>query len=143
LISIYKPSIMSMPPEIYNMVLNDYLTIYDNKNINKHIESIRQKKIKSSIYKINKLLYKYIINQRHDMDIEEYYIPKLLYKKYYPLSLRKSFILLVIKKNNLIRYNEIINVFNIYNNNPKNKLVITFNKIIDLLSNNELFDIGW
>jgi len=134
---------MSMPPEIYNMVLNDYLTIYDNKNINKHIESIRQKKIKSSIYKINKLLYKYIINQRHDMDIEEYYIPKLLYKKYYPLSLRKSFILLVIKKNNLIRYNEIINVFNIYNNNPKNKLVITFNKIIDLLSNNELFDIGW
>jgi hypothetical protein len=132
-----------MPAEIYNVILEDYLTIYDNKNINKYIECKRKQKIKKSSNKINKLIYKYILNMRIDMNQEQYYYSKRFYKLYYPMNLREKFILLSIKKIKSNNYAKIVKIYKNYKNNQKNKLVFTFNKIIDLLSDQELYYIGW
>lgn len=133
-----------LPDDIINIILLDYLSIHDNKNISRSIECKRQKIIKLSITKINKVLFKYIIIRRFDIEYyDDYAIPKYYWKYYYPLCERKFFIKLVMKQINLNRSNEINIIYNYYLKNPKNNLTITFNKIIDLLTDNELFIIGW
>ena len=134
---------MNIPIDIYNDIISNYLTIYDNKNINKYIENIRQKKIKTSIRKIKKLVCKHLLQRRIDSDINEYYISKIFYKKYYPLNERKFYISLIMQKTNLERHVELMNIIKKYNDDPKNKLSVAFNQIIDLLTDDELFDIGW
>jgi hypothetical protein len=74
---------------------------------------------------------------------DSYYIPKKYWKLYYPLCERKYFLILVNKQTNLHNNDEIKNIYNKYLKNPKNNLTLTFNKIIDLLYENELFNIGW
>lgn len=133
-----------LPDEIINIILLNYLSIYDNKNINQFIEYKRQKIIKLSIIKINKIIFKYIIIRRFDIEyFDDYAIPKYYWKYYYPLCERKLFIKLVMKQKNLNQSSEINIIYNYYLKNPKNNLTITFNKIIDLLTEIELFNIGW
>jgi len=150
----------NLPSEIENNIILKYLTIYDNKYINKAIENERTKKIQISIVKINKLLCKYMLKRKHDIDYaeNEYYIQKKFWKLYYPLIHRKQFLkktILVLKQylknlNNINkdRYSFIISIYQQYvecelTRSHKNMLVITFNKIIELLTDNELFHIGW
>ena len=91
-----------LPDEIINIILLNYLSIYDNKNINQFIEYKRQKIIKLSIIKINKIIFKYIIIRRFDIEyFDDYAIPKYYWKYYYPLCERKLFIKLVMKQKNL------------------------------------------
>lgn len=144
-----------LPNEIVNYIIVKYLTIYNNKYINKAIENERTNKIQISLVKINKLLCKYMLKKRHDIDYaeNEYYIPKKFWKLYYPLIHRKLFLKNTIKRlkeylknpNNINnnRYNEIISIYQQYILTYQNQLVFTFNKIIDLLTNAELFLIGW
>jgi len=134
---------MQIPAEMYNIILEDYLTIHENKYINKYIEDKRKIKIKKSIKKIKKLISNYIHNYKIDMNQEDYYLSKRFYKLYYPINLREKFILLSIKKISNGNNAKIVEIYNDYKNNKKNKLVLTFNKIIDLLSNEELAFIGW
>ena len=47
------------------------------------------------------------------------------------------------QKTNLERHVELMNIIKKYNDDPKNKLSVAFNQIIDLLTDDELFDIGW
>ena len=135
----------NLPNELVNNIILDYLTIYDNKNIDINIENKRKILINSSITKINKLFNPYMIKRRYDINYYEdsYYIPHLYWKLYYPLSERKYFLELVIKQSNLHNKELVISIYKRYLKNPKNNLTITFNKIIDLLYNNELFNIGW
>ena len=112
-------------------------------NINKYIENIRRKKIKFSAKKIKNIVYKYLRQRQYDSNVEVYYTPKIYYKKYYPLCHRKFYISLTSQKKNLERYVDIIKIIINYENNPKNILTTTFNTIIDLLTDDELVDIGW
>lgn len=141
--SIY--TIMNIPSEICDKILYNYLTIYDNKNINHDVENFRKIKIKKSINKINKLIYNYILSVRENMSTDHYETPKKYFKKYYPLCIRKKWIIVAMKKVNLVNNNEVKNLFDMYNNDTTNKisLVDTFNKIIDLINNDELNYIGW
>jgi hypothetical protein len=136
---------MDIPSEICDNILSNYLTIYENKNINRNVENFRRNKIKKSINKINKLIYNHIVSLRKDMDIEYYDLPKYYYKKYYPMCERKGMIILAMNKVNLVNHNEVKKIFDIYNNDITNKisLVDTFNKIIDLINIDELNYIGW
>lgn len=136
---------MDIPSEICDNILSNYLTIYENKNINHNVENFRKNKIKESINKINKLIYNHIVALRKDIDVEYYDLPKNYYKKYYPMCERKGMIILAMKKVNLVNHDEVKRLFDIYNNDTTNKisLVDTFNKIIDLISIDELNYIGW
>lgn len=135
----------NLPNELVNNIILDYLTIYDNKSININIENKRKTLINLSIIKITHLFSHYMIKKRYDIDYYEdsYYIPKKYWKQYYPLCERKDFLKLVNKQTNLYNNEQIQNIYNEYLKNPKNNLTITFNKIIDLLYDNELFNIGW
>lgn len=135
----------NLPNELVNNIILEYLTVYDNKGINKDIENERKYIIKNSIIKINHLIYPYMKKRRYDINYYEdsYYIPKKYWKLYYPLSERKYFLKLVIKQNNLLNKIQIIDLYHKYLKNPKNNLTFVFNKIIDLLNDNELFNIGW
>lgn len=136
---------MDIPSEICDNILSNYLTIYENKNINRNIENFRRNKIKKSINKINKLIYNHIVSLRKDMEVEQYDLSKHYYKKYYPMCERKNWIILAMNKVNLVNHIEVKKLFDIYNNDTTNKvsLVDTFNKVIDLISIDELAYIGW
>jgi hypothetical protein len=139
------PLINILPNELINNILLEYITIYDNKGINENIENKRRNIINISINKINKFLCKYIIKRRYEINYYEdsYYIPKKYWKQYYPLRERKYFLKLTNDQKNLRNYDQIHKLYNLYLNNPKNNLTITFNNIIDLLYDDELFNIGW
>ena len=134
-----------LPNEIVNNIILEYLTIYDNKSININIENKRKKIIHKSIIKINNRFSYYMIQRKYNIEYydDSYYIPKKYWKLYYPLCDRKYFLKLVNKQTNLHNNDEIKNIYNKYLKNPKNNLTLTFNKIIDLLYQNELFNIGW
>jgi hypothetical protein len=134
-----------LPDIIINNILLEYTTIYSNKFINKSVEYKRNIKKNNSLNKINKLIYKYIIKRRYEIDYydDSYYIPKKYWRQYYPLCERKYFLKFTIQHINLHNYEEINNIYNKYLKNPKNNLTITFNKIIDLLYDIELLNMGW
>lgn len=137
-------SLNELPNEIINNILIEYTSIYSNKYINRYIENQRTQKINKSLNIIKNIISRYMITRRHAIDYYEdsYYIPKRYWKKYYPLCDRKYFLYLVMKQN-LNRYNEINDIYNDFLKNTSKNITITFNKIIDLLDNDELFSIGW
>jgi hypothetical protein len=133
-----------LPADIkYNILIN-YLNIHENILINKYIELNRNNKIIKAKNTIdNKLLY-YIYRHIKEFNIImndcHYHIPKNIYKKYYPLCYRKNHMEIYIKKfNNNISEN----IINIYNNINIKGIYYSFNEYIDLLTDNELFIIGW
>ena len=77
----------NLPNEIVNNIILEYITIYENKDINIDIEKKRKNRIKSSIIKINHVLSHYMIKRRYNINYydEAYYIPKKYWKLYYPL----------------------------------------------------------
>ena len=103
----------NLPNELVNNIILEYLTVYDNKGINKDIENERKYIIKNSIIKINHLIYPYMKKRRYDINYYEdsYYIPKKYWKLYYPLSERKYFLKLVIKQNNILNKIQIIDLY--------------------------------
>jgi len=132
---------MSIPNEICYDILVNFTNLEDNFAISKEIEIGRNIKI-NAIKIINKYIYKYILNFRIYMDINYYDVPKIVFKKYYPLIYRKNMILSVLKMvHNESRdyqkqlYDDILI-------NP-NHLVLNFNKIIDSMEIHELAYIGW
>ena len=98
--------------------------------------------IMKSKEKIKRVIKKWAIGYSIYMDNDYYEIPKIIYKKYYPIKYRQSFIetaldLLISQDNN--RYMLISE----YMLDTNLSLVESFNKSIDLLSERELFFIGW
>jgi len=98
--------------------------------------------IMKSKEKIKRVIKKWAIGYSIYMDNDYYEIPKIIYKKYYPIKYRQSFIetaldLLIFQDNN--RYMLISE----YMLDTNLSLVESFNKSIDLLSERELFFIGW
>lgn len=134
-----------LPEIIMDTIILKYSSIHANKYINKYYENKRQIIMNNSLKKIKIVIIKYMLIRRYDIDyyVDSYYIPKKYWKKYYPLCERKNFLKLVINQNNLRNKQYIINIYNDFINNSSKNLTITFNKIIDLLDQNELFEIGW
>ena len=106
----------NLPNELVNNIILDYLTVYDNKNININIENKRKNIINSSITKIKHLFNPYMIKRRYDINYYEdsYYIPHSYWKLYYPLYKRKYFLKLVIKQSNLHNKELIISIYKRY-----------------------------
>lgn len=106
--------------------------------------NINSKYRKSVIANSKKIIKRNVIkwceeyNER--MNESMYFIPKKVYKKFYPLKFRISFMeevfdLLV---EDCKRYNIVSNLMTINNN-----LVDNFNSVIDILTEEELFILGW
>ena len=133
---------MNLPEEIYNNIIINYSNIYDNYLINKHIENQRKNTINNAIKTINKYIYKYILELRIAMDINYYQIPKIIWKKFYPLNRRKYVLSIMIKHifKRATEYQKCL-YYKILCN-PK-CLVENFNKFIDSIELNDLFQIEW
>lgn len=134
-----------LPAEIINDILLNYIPIHYNKCVTTYIENERTYIIKSSIAKIRKVLYKYILKRRYEILYyhETYFLQPISFKHHYPICNRKKCLKEIVNRLNLIRYIEINTLYKEYLKNPKNKLTITFNKIIDLMNEHELNSIEW
>lgn len=99
----------------------------------------RKEAITQSKEKIRKIITKWLLSYSEEMDNNYYNVPKIVYKKYYPLKYREAFIekVLDITAGNM-KYNIVCDILNEYTS-----LVDKFNHIIDILSEDEMFSIGW
>jgi hypothetical protein len=99
----------------------------------------RELAINSSKEKIRKAVSGWTMYYDSVMSVDFYHVPKIVYKKCYPLKYRQAFIeqTMDMLAPVDIRYLEICGY------DKKYGLVETFNKTIDLLSEDELFSIGW
>ena len=98
--------------------------------------------IMKSKEKIRKVFKKWATGYSISMNIDYYEIPKIIYKKYYPMKYRQSFVetaLDLLVSNDKHRYNLIAS----YMSDKNLSQVESFNKSVDLLSESELFHIGW
>lgn len=135
----------NIPTEITNNIILNYITIYENKHINKYIEHHRNLKIYNAMVLIRRSFFNYYIDYKNAMADNEYYIPKQYYKRFFPLNLRYKYILEIIEYDghiNIERYNKIMELYILYKSKKKS-LVTTFNQIIDILSYDELLFLGW
>lgn len=99
----------------------------------------RTQAINQSKEKIRKITYKWLLDYNEQIDNNYYYVPKIIYKRFYPLKYRISFIEKVLDMfAGSIKYNFVCDILNEYSS-----LVEQFNHIIDILSDDELFCIGW
>ena len=133
---------MNIPEFIYNDILINYINIHDNYLISQYIKKERDNKTNKAINIINKLIYKHISDFRISVNLNHYYIPKIYYKKFYPLKYRKDLMLtaLEMKFNENYQYQK--ELYDDILKNP-NHLVINFNKLIDSMSYDDLMLIGW
>jgi hypothetical protein len=135
----------NIPTEITNNIILNYLTIYDNKYINKYIEHHRNLKIYNAMVLIRRSFYNYYIDYQNAITNNEYYIPKIHYKRFFPMYLRYKYILEIIEYDghiNIERYHQIMELYILYKSKKKS-LITTFNQIIDILSYDELLFLGW
>ena len=135
----------NIPTEITNKIILNYITIYENKHINKYIDHHRNLKIYNAMVLIRRSFYNYYIDYNNAMADNEYNIPKQHYKRFFPLNLRYKYILEIIEYDghiNIERYNKIMELYILYKSKKKS-LVTTFNQIIDILSYDELLFLGW
>jgi hypothetical protein len=133
---------MNIPEFIYNDILINYTNVHDNYLISKYIKKERDIKIKKAIIKINKLIYKHILEFRIAMDMIHYHIPKIYYKKFYPFKYRKNLMLTTLEMSFNENYEYQKELYDDLLKNT-NHFVINFNKFIDSMSYNDLFLIGW
>ena len=133
---------MQIPEIIYMDILTNYNNIHDNYLISKSIENKRNIKINRAISIINRYIYKYISDFRIAMDINHYCIPKIYYKRFYPLKERRQLILLALEVTHNENYEYQKKLYEEILIKP-NHLVINFNKVIDSLSHDDLMLIGW
>lgn len=131
---------IKLPIEIVNNILVNYLSIYDNFGITREIEEYRNKKINSSRFIINKFIYEYVASYNHCINTYYGRTPKYIYKRYYPLIFRKLHIETYLYRHNEDDTSEIIKL---YRNINKIGIVKTFNKYIDMISEDDLYFIGW
>lgn len=133
---------MSVPEDIYTIILVKYTNVQYNYAICKKIEIARSYTLNKSINLINKCIYKHIANFRIEMDYNYFYMPKVLYKRFYPLKDRISIILSILKLKDHESYDYQKELYEEILTKP-NHLVLNFNKIIDTLNENDLYRIGW
>ncbi len=98
--------------------------------------------IMKSKVKIRKVVAQWVIGYSISMNIDYYEIPKIVYKKYYPMKYRQSFIetaLDLLVSQDKERYNLIAD----YMSDENLSQVQSFNNSVDLLTERELFFIGW
>jgi hypothetical protein len=132
---------MQIPEIICTDILINYTNIHDNYLISKQVEKERNIKINKAIDIINRCIYKHVLEFRICMDINHYHIPKIYYKKFYPLRERENLMILGLGLHNenfdyqKKLYDEMIL-------NP-NRLVNNFNKFIDSMPYDYLMIIGW
>lgn len=99
----------------------------------------REQAINQSKEKIRKITTKWLLSYSEEMDNNYYHVPKIVYKKYYPLRYRQSFIEKVLDMTACnIKYGIVCDIIEEYDS-----LVDQFNNIIDILSDDEMFCIGW
>lgn len=114
----------------------NYLLPYEQMRISVKYKEIA---INLSKEKIRKAVSRWIVYYDSVMAVDFYYVPKIVYKKCYPLRYRQAFIEQAMDMLASVdsRYSEICGY------DQQCGLVETFNKTIDLLSEDELFSIGW
>ena len=131
-----------LPYDIVSYIIIRYLSIHDNKCINKCIEKQRKLIIANKCQIINKQIYNYISEFREEMDNDYYYIPKYTYKKFYPLNFRLHHMELFFLK--CKNHDKTDYIRKLYNYSVKYKTIVdVFNIYIDELSDYDLYTIGW
>ncbi len=131
---------MQIPNVIEDMIFKDYLTINDIKFINKYTHNIFQIKKNKAQHIIYKYVFKYIKGYQHVQNIDYYHIPKYIYKKYYPLKYKQEFIHKASIQPSLTYQNKLL-IDELINSNIS--IVSRFNTCIDILSESQLYNIGW
>lgn len=99
----------------------------------------REETIKESKEKIRRITTKWLLSYSKEMDNNYYHVPIIVYKKFYPLKYRGAFIEKVL--DNLagnMKYGIVCDIIEEYDS-----LVDQFNHIVEILSDDELFCIGW
>jgi len=125
-----------IPNEIVDSIIR-FMPYKKQATINKAYRKAVMNKCKKIIFKAT---INWITQYKDNMDTAHYYIPKSVYKKFYPIKWRQSFIETVLDlfAADNIRYNEVVDICD-----KEKSLVLRFNKVIDVLNDNELFHIGW
>ncbi len=99
----------------------------------------RNEAINESKEKIRRITTKWLVSYREEMDNNYFNVPIIVYKKYYPLKYRMNFIEAVFDEiAGDIKYGIVCNILEEYNS-----LVDRFNHIVEILSEEQLFNIGW
>ena len=132
----------NIPEDILTIILHNYLYIHDTKYINKSFYNkytMEQEKAKKIIYKY---VYKYMKEYENSQNIDFFRIPKHVYKKYYPMCYRQTFIISAF--NHIYSINDIERSQQLHDlMTSNNSIIFRFNKCIDLLNGEELYIIGW
>ena len=120
---------------VHNII--SFLKPTEKMNIN---SKYKNEVLKNSKKNIRKYILKWCLAYSKQMDSAEFNIPKNVYKRFYPLKYRQAFMeevfdLLV---EDCERYKIVSNVIN-----GDGSLVENFNLIVDVLTESELFMIGW
>jgi hypothetical protein len=99
----------------------------------------RNEAINESKNIIRKNTNKWMLAYSEEMDNNHYYVPIMVYKKYYPLKYRRAFIEKVLDITaDTIKYNIVCEIVSEYSS-----LVDQFNHVVEILSDDELFRVGW
>lgn len=126
-----------IPSEILDDIIINYLSIYDNKNINSYYQKKRNQLIKKNYIIINNYIYRHI-----KINVHPEFYSKTFLKKYYPLIYRKAMMELTIKKIHAEpRFLVLIEI--LIQGIKKNGLVVSYNRYIDLVDLNTLYIVGW
>jgi len=140
-------SLIELPEDIINNIMNNYLSIYDNKFINKKYENDKKNKIILSIRKIKLNYNKFKASMYYkfsNLSISESEI-RLFYILYYPKEFIYEFMVLALTKvtsEHKLKLSQIIN--NVINDDDdEKKLYYYFRQYINLLKIDELIYIGW
>ena len=119
-------------------IIISYLKPVEKKDISK---KYRKEVIYQSKEKIANCVCKWLDSYKNYMDFNYYNIPRIVYKKHYPMIYRNAFIESALDETtDTEKYEQIMNIINSDNISSKS---IKFNKIIDILSDEDLFSIGW
>lgn len=131
-----KSTGMSIPMPIVDSIIM-YMKPIEYKNINSKYRNIAITTSKAIIRKYVKN-WCYLYSEK--MNETTYAIPRIYYKMFYPIKFRSGFIDEVFDLLSVDMQRYMI-VSNILENSEG--IVKDFNKVIDILSSDELFQLGW
>jgi len=118
-----------MTPDFAQDLILDYIPVCQRLGISKRIDSNNLEKIRNAKFLIRRVVYNWALDYKQEMNFDHIQFSKNIYKRFYPMYLRKSFIESALD----------------YLAHDQQRLVnkFEFNEIVDALTEDELDDIGW
>lgn len=120
---------MTTVPEFAQDLILEFIPACSRIGISKRIDSDNLNKIRNAKFLIRRVIYNWGLDYKEEMNYDHIQFSKLVYKRFYPMYLRKTFIesALDYLADDQLR---LVNKFE-------------FNEIIDELTEEELDEIGW